>query len=161
MPHAGPADALHVRVRAGGLRRYVFARHAGADDLVVARRFDGGLAGERQIERPIAEQVTVRDRARRRAAHAHDAAGDRELRDGHAEPRRGESEQRLARFRRGRANSRTAERDGRARHGAALIRGAVAREARDVHLLHREVELIGGDLEQRRRGDLAELGKAV
>ena len=161
MPHAGPADVLHVRVRAGCLRRYVFARHIGAHDLVVARRFDRGLAGERQIERPIAEQVAVRDRTSRRAAHAHDTVGDRELRDGRAEPRRGEREQRLARLGRGCANSWTAERHGRARYGTALIRRPVAREAREIHLLHREIELLGRDLQQRRRGALAELGMTV
>ena len=47
VPHAGHAHVLHVDVRARGLRRYVVARNADADDLVLANGLDGRVARER------------------------------------------------------------------------------------------------------------------
>ena len=131
---------------------------AGADNGVPSRSFLRGRAGQRDLERLVAEQVAVRDGLRLVVRCRDDAFCHGESIDGSAEPPGGERQQRLARFGGRRANLRTAALDCRARDGGALVRRHVRVEPHRGNLAHVEVELLGGNLQQRGARALAELG---
>jgi hypothetical protein len=78
----------------------------------------------------------------------------------HAEPGRGERQQRLARLRGCRANLRAAAMNRRARGGRALVRADVGVELHPAELAHVEIELFAGDLQQARGVALAEFALA-
>ena len=156
--HARQPDVLYVRVLAADLVREIHTRMAGADNGVPSRSFLRGRAGQRDLERLVAEQVAVRDGLRLVVRCRDDAFCHGESIHGSAEPPGGERQQRLARFGGRRANLRTAALDRRARDGGALVRRHVRVEPHRGDLAHVEVELLGGNLQQRGARALAELG---
>jgi hypothetical protein len=103
---------LHVDIFSTRFVRDVDARHARADQLVLADRLLRRRAREFQVERLIADELTIGDRATRVAIDGHHALRYREAAGLHAEPGRGPREQCLARFRGRRAHLRAAAVDG-------------------------------------------------
>ena len=110
--HAGHAQMMHELVASAHLVRQVDARRPRADQLVAVRRLLRRGAGELDVERLVAEEVAVFDRAEvALAVDRNDAVLHHEAVDLHAEPARREQQQRPARFRGRRAQLRTAALD--------------------------------------------------
>ena len=158
--HARQPDVLHVRVLAADLVREVEPRMASADDRVLGRSFLRGRAGQRDLERLVAKEIAVLHGLRPVAGNGDDAFRHRELIGWNAQPARGQRQQRLTRFGSRRPDLRTAALDRRARDGGALIRRHVRVEPHRGDLAHVEVELLGGNLQQRGARALAELDVA-
>ncbi len=106
--HVGQAHVLHVDVFAGHLVRQIDTRHPRAYQRVAVRRLDRRGARELDVERLVAKEVAVLDRAVRLAVDRNDALRYDQAPGLHAELGRGEREQGLAGFRSSRAHLRTA-----------------------------------------------------
>ena len=159
--HVGDAQMMHELVAAAHLVRQVDARRPRTDELVAMRRLLRRGAGELDVERLVTEKIAVLHRAERAfAVDRHDAVVHHQAVDLHAEPARREQQQRPARFRRRRAQLRTAALDRGARAGGALVRRHMGVEPGGRNLAHRQIELFGCDLQHARGVALAELALA-
>ena len=157
--HAGQAHVLQIDIRAAHFAGNVVARRARADEFVIRHGLQQRFSGEGQIEVLVADEFAVGDGFRAESC-GHDALRDRQAFHRRVEFLRRHREQCLPSLGRRRANRRRAARDRRTRIRSALIGREVSIEAHGADLAHVEVELFGGNLQQRSRRALAELDVA-
>ena len=142
------------------LRGRVLPLHPLADEPVLGDGLERRPAGVRGGERLAAEERAVRDRLRRVVLDRDDAGPHLQLRDRDAELLRREPEQHRTSLGGRLAHLRPTARDRVAAGRRALVRRDVGVPRRGPHLLDRQVELLGRDLQQAGRGagdvDLAE-----
>ncbi len=107
--HPGHAQMVNQLVAPAHLVRQVDARHPRADQPVAVRRLLRCRAREFNVERFVAEKLAVFDRAESALAFdRHNAVGDHQAVDLHAETTRRQQQQGATGFRRRRAQLRTA-----------------------------------------------------
>ena len=158
--HVGHAHLLHVDVSSGHLVRDIDARHARPHELVPVDRLLRRDAGELDVERLVAEQRAVAHGAAGMTVDRHHPFGHDEAAGLHAEPRRGQRQQRLPRLRGRRADLRAAAMNRRARGRRTLVGHGVGVEQNRFELAHLEIELFARDLQQAGGVALAELALA-
>ena len=158
--HVGDTHVLHVRVSAVDLGRHIHPRHARADELVLARRFPRRRTSELDIERFVADQFAIADRAVRFAIDRHHSARDDQAADLDTEALRGLLKERQARLGCRRPHLRPAALDRGTRAGGALFGRHIGVEPHARKLAHVQVELFAGDLQQARCVALPQLALA-
>ncbi len=158
--HAGYPHVLHVGVFGADLVGKIEARHPSTHQLVLADRLARCSAGEREMQLLIAEKIAVPYRPARIAGDRDDAIRYRQVGNRRVQPRCGEPQQNLPRFRRRRAQLRSAALDRGARGGGALVRGHVCVEPHRRERPDVEIELFAGDLQHAGGVALPELALA-
>jgi hypothetical protein len=157
--HAGHTEVLHIGEAARRLLGHVGARDRFADQLERFRVFGGNrlLRVELERKRFAADQLRV---GHALAAATDGAVGDRKRFLGDAEARGRSVEQRGAGRGRRLADLHPPDLDGEAAPGLALVGRERGVALDDLHPRHRQVELVGRDLAERRAGAGAEVDLA-
>ena len=154
---------------------HVRTRHARAHDLVLRWRFEWCDIGVRSrrgsatrieadrlelaIERLIAQQLAVSHRPPWRALHRHHALGDRQILHRRVQSLRRQTKQHAPRLG-GRDTRFHSANAGRAARGSEAVGARERVVADDRDLIEVEIELVGGDLTQRRGSALPEIDVA-
>ena len=159
--HAGHTHVVHEDQLAGGLGGDVDAWDRLADDAVVVGRFQRRLRVDLQLDVAVLQQLGVADAPLRLTAHAHGAVAHVELLDRRLQCRGCLLEQPCARGGRRLAQWHRMDLDRCAGDGRALVGGARGVAEHHVHAGERDIELLGGDLRQRRADAGAEVDVAV
>src|SRR6516165_4024274 len=139
---------LHVGVRTFDFCGEIETCDALADDPVCRRLLQWRRSAEREVESSIADQLAVRDLLRA-VCGSDDPLRDAEAGSRYAETLGRDAEQREPRLGRGRTDLRTATRDRCARIRATLVGCHVGVETDGFDLAHVQIELVGGNLQQR------------
>jgi hypothetical protein len=137
---------MHERERPGDFGRDVDARYRLADDLVLGRFLDRRIAGQPEIEAAALDQLCIGDAMGRVVPRADDAIGDRELRRRHVQVLHRARDKKAPRLCRGTPQRYRGDLDGIAGDRRALVRRLVGIAEDDVHLVHRDIELLRDDL---------------